>query len=948
MIGRSGVICQVVPFQSIQTEPLPESTFMEDTPQLSPETLLPRFGLSSFRKGQKEVIETVLSGRDCLCVMPTGGGKSLCYQLPALAVNGVTLVVSPLIALMKDQVDQLQEHKIPVAFINSTLSAGEVYDRLDRMAQGEYRLVYVVPERFRSTRFVDAAKRADIGLLAVDEAHCISEWGHDFRPDYARLGQFRHILGNPPTIALTATATQEVREDIVDKLALESPEIFVRGFRRPNLYYRVEWPDNERDKTRRLAEFIKETPGSGIIYASSRKRVESVASSLSKELKRKVVAYHAGFQPEERKASQESFMSGKADIVVATNAFGMGIDKSDVRFVVHYNMPGTLEGYYQEAGRAGRDGLRSECLLYYHPSDWRILEYFVESSYPSREVVSDVLGLLRAIDADPIEMTQQEIKARLSLSVSAEAVGASESLLEAAGVVERLVASENLASIRFDKDAPSLLDLVPKNATRRRAVLQFLERLAGSRRGEQVFFRPQEAAESTGLAPSAVKAAFREINKIGCVTYVPPFRGRAIRVLDRDTPFRSLEIDFQKHEERKKAEYEKIRRVMRYVQTLGCRQRAIIDYFGDDDTADCGHCDNCERKGIRRETSDAVSAPPSKTKPIESGEGEGAVSPHREQLLFLARIALSGVARAQARCSCGKNLVAQMLRGSDAKGIRKLGFNKLSTYGLLEGFRQNDVVAILDGLITARYLKQEELEPRRPVIVLTSEGSELMRSGDPDEHFFLPMDQDLQARLARLAERLQRKMEKLSPVAKNVTKSDPVAKPSPVAKPDSVAKPSPVEKSDATDQLQETPSPRPSPPSNESSSPSPSPARGAISSERTPSTSPKEDVTPYAPESDAPRHYWTWRLLDAGFSIQECLAIRGAVEDDLWDDVTRAEDEEMPFPLEAVLEPSLLATLDELVEESTDARIRPLLEELPSGTRYEQVALYLRRKRKDV
>ena len=320
------------------------------------QTLHERFGLEQFRPGQREVIENVLQGRDVLCVMPTGGGKSLCYQLPAVVLPGLTLVVSPLIALMKDQVDALTQRGVRATLINSTLDPSEQRARILEIEAGLYDLVYVAPERFRSGRFVEMMARVKPALLAVDEAHCISEWGHDFRPDYARIGLARKRLGSPPCIALTATATDLVRRDIADQLDLHDPAMFVTGFDRPNLTYAAVEARREADKLAALAETLDENPGPAIVYASSRKGCESVAEFLRRELRRDAVVYHAGLTREERHEAQERFMGGEAEVVVATNAFGMGVDKADIRSVVHYNMPGTLEAYYQEAGRAGRDG----------------------------------------------------------------------------------------------------------------------------------------------------------------------------------------------------------------------------------------------------------------------------------------------------------------------------------------------------------------------------------------------------------------------------------------------------------------------------------------------------------------------------------------------------------------------------------------------------------------
>lgn len=342
----------------------------------SKEALKAVFGYDSFRPGQESVINAVLEGRDILAVMPTGAGKSLCYQVPAMLLSGITLVISPLISLMQDQVKALNEAGVDAAFINSSLSEKELNDTFKNAYKGHYKIIYVAPERLMSEGFISLAKSIEISMITVDEAHCISQWGQDFRPSYMDIAEFINILGKRPIIsAFTATATQNVREDIICSLGLSDPYFLVTGFDRENLFFQVDKPQN---KDRFILDYIERHRGeSGIIYCATRKNVESLYTLLRKQ-NISVAKYHAGMSNEERKQMQDDFVFDYTSIVIATNAFGMGIDKSNVRFVIHYNMPSSMENYYQEAGRAGRDGLNSECILLFSPKDIIISRFLLE------------------------------------------------------------------------------------------------------------------------------------------------------------------------------------------------------------------------------------------------------------------------------------------------------------------------------------------------------------------------------------------------------------------------------------------------------------------------------------------------------------------------------------------------------------------------------------------
>ena len=399
------------------------------------------FGFSTFKTGQMDAVGACLSGGDAVVIMPTGSGKSLCYQLSALMLEGVTLVVSPLIALMKDQVDALTARDLPATFLNSSLGWDEMRRRLDAMASGAYKLVYVAPERFQNKTFSERLSTIDVSLVAVDEAHCISQWGHDFRPDYLRLRPVLAAMPKTRIMALTATATPEVRADIVEQLGLGiaprmPPLVAVHGFERPNLHLAVTRTPTHRAKLNRILDVLEQYP-TGIVYASTRKQVERVQAMLAAE-GRACEVYHGGMADADRKRVQDRFIGGGAPLVAATNAFGMGVDRGDLRMVMHWDIPGSVEAYYQEVGRAGRDGAPAWCELLFNYADVRTQEFFLEGANPTRAQVQSVWDLVRTTCAtEPEQCTVAEWARRLPGAKNEMMVRTALSLLERVGLIER-------------------------------------------------------------------------------------------------------------------------------------------------------------------------------------------------------------------------------------------------------------------------------------------------------------------------------------------------------------------------------------------------------------------------------------------------------------------------------------------------------------------------------
>jgi ATP-dependent DNA helicase RecQ len=369
-----------------------------ETNQKLVSTLRSRFGLESFRPGQKEAIEAVLEGRDALVIMPTGSGKSLIYQLPALLLPGLTVVVSPLIALMKDQTDKLDELGVDARTINSSLTASQQNREEQAVEQGAGDILYVTPERFRDRDFFEILMSREVSLFVIDEAHCVSQWGHDFRPDYMMLGSIAKRLGRPPIMALTATAPPAVQDDVVEQLGMREPYRIIGELVRPNLLLEVMPTVNDDRKDAALQNILRETEGSGIIYTATVREAERLHDLLSSEWP--VALYHGRRSPRQREEAQDAWSAGEVKAVIATNAFGLGIDKADIRFVIHYHFPGSLEAYYQEAGRAGRDGEVARCVILYREEDRSIQGYFLGGKYPN---IGEAAQVARVVNALPAE-----------------------------------------------------------------------------------------------------------------------------------------------------------------------------------------------------------------------------------------------------------------------------------------------------------------------------------------------------------------------------------------------------------------------------------------------------------------------------------------------------------------------------------------------------------------
>ena len=665
-----------------------------------------RFGFSGFRPGQAEVVAAAAAGKDVLCVMPTGAGKSLCFQIPALLSDGVTLVVSPLIALMKDQVDGLVRRGVRAAAVHSMVSLEEQDAAMDDAVAGDLRLLYVAPERFKSERFRARLASVRVARVAVDEAHCISQWGHDFRPDYRRLGPALAAMGSPPVIALTATAPTDVQDDICAQLSLREPARFVKGIVRENLAFEVVSLRDRGEKDLALFARVRRA-GASLVYCATRKQVDRLHGELKKRAL-DPLRYHAGLSEEERSAAQEAFLSGSARLLVATNAFGMGVDRPDVRRVIHFDIPRTVEAYVQEAGRAGRDGLPAECTLLYHPADLHIQRWFLEAANPSREVVAEVCRVLVEAGERRVELTHDDIAERMRVRVAASGVGAALAVLDRAAVVRRGRRGENRARITILPPAVDLFAQAPVPPGLGRLLLWLGKRLDV---GVEGTLDLEEAADLLGHQEETVRRGLTRLQDLGRIVYVPPFRGRATEIRDVASPADLLAgIDFAALDEKRAREERKLDQMTGYATAPGCRAAYLLAAFGDPAAAPCGRCDACRQAAATGGTP----TPPS--------------AAEREVCLRV----LEAVGAHDGRF--GFRRIAEHLHGSRAQGVAGGRLSRGPTYGALAGLpraRVEDWVHRLHDAGLLSLVAKRLADSDRPVhlVGLSTTGKTALASG---------------------------------------------------------------------------------------------------------------------------------------------------------------------------------------------------------------------------
>ena len=567
---------------------------------LTPEQILYKYwGFDSFRSLQREVIQESIEKKDALALLPTGGGKSICFQVTALYNEGITLVISPLIALMQDQVEGLKKRGIRAEAIYSGLHYHQVDRILDNAVYGKLKLLYLSPERLQSQLFLDRLNKMSVSLIAVDEAHCISQWGYDFRPSYLQIKELRNLVGKEiPIIALTATATPKVAADIQNQLQFRSTNLLQKSFNRKNLAYKIVCVENKENV---LLKYLRKRKGSGIIYLQSRRKTQEMASWLSQN-GFSATYYHAGLLNKERSKRQEQWLNNKVSIICATNAFGMGIDKPDVRFVVHYGLPNNIESYFQEAGRAGRDGQFAEALTIFHNQDVSLLRDRVTDSFPSLEMVKSTYQgicnqLQLAIGAGENETFQLNMNSLSDLqSVKMTSLQHALKLLELSGFIKMSEKAYQSSRIQITMQHANLLAFI-ESSPNQKPLLHLLLRNYSNICDALVVINEDFIAEKLGLSKSKLIQSLSYLKQIDLIQYEPGNSATEVTFCTPRLGQEALHFTPDQYRNRKKLAFEKMNAMIDYVTNNdGCRSSTLLYYFGEKKSSFCGHCDICLKK----------------------------------------------------------------------------------------------------------------------------------------------------------------------------------------------------------------------------------------------------------------------------------------------------------------------------------------------------------------
>lgn len=566
------------------------------------------WGYDNFRTLQQEIVESVLSGQDVLALLPTGGGKSLCYQLPALCKDGLCLVISPLIALMKDQVDQLNSIGVKAYAIYTGLTNREIDIILDNCVYGKVKLLYVSPERLQTELFIERVKKMDVNLLAIDESHCISQWGYDFRPSYLKIAEFRqNSVPNVTTIALTATATKRVVADICDKLELKNQQIYKASFVRENIAFAIRKVESKEEK---LLEVLNNVPGTALVYTRSRNRTKELSDLL---LKNQISSdyYHAGLSHDLRMKKQELWQKGKTRIIVATNAFGMGINKKDVRVVVHFDVPDNLEAYYQEAGRAGRDGKKAYAVIIYHEGDKQLLKVHFENAHPSIQFMKSVYQALAnyfkiAVGSNLFSFFDFEIgefcnNFNLNISETYYAIRK----LEEEGFVEMNESFYHPSKVSFNVEKPELYKFQVANELYDNLIKSLLRLYGGELFGNFVRISENKIARTLNSTVFKIKSMLNYLNNSKIITYDRMRDKPQISFTTLRYDAAKLPLNRQRIHDRRDIQKKKLESILHYVENDNqCRTNLILEYFDERNFEDCRHCDYCLDKKRRLSISD--------------------------------------------------------------------------------------------------------------------------------------------------------------------------------------------------------------------------------------------------------------------------------------------------------------------------------------------------------